>query len=210
MVKFLLYLLESGMCLSLLYLVYIFFFRQETYFRFNRTYLVSIIFISLLLPFIHFSFHVENINRYENSIRGISKIKNYYEQLIAMTDPDFLERSKIRKSSGFDEMGYYIFTENTENGQALQLKNNSEEPAVQAKSTKKLSIARVLFIAYLFGVVFFISRLLLLFSWIRRTIKNNPAENFKRNKIVYLKENIPPFSFLRYIFINENGLTNEK
>jgi len=210
MVKFLLYLLESGMCLSLLYLVYIFFFRQETYFRFNRTYLVSIIFISLLLPFIHFSFHVENINRYENSIRGISKIKNYYEQLIAMTDPDFLERSKIRKSSGFDEMGYYIFTENTENGQALQLKNNSEEPAVQAKSTKKLSIARVLFIAYLFGVVFFISRLLLLFSWIRKTIKNNPAENFKRNKIVYLKENIPPFSFLRYIFINENGLTNEK
>jgi murein DD-endopeptidase MepM/ murein hydrolase activator NlpD len=54
--NFYLYIIKSSLSLSLLYLVYWIFFRQETHFIFNRIYLLLIIIISIGLPF--FSFFV--------------------------------------------------------------------------------------------------------------------------------------------------------
>lgn len=49
---FLTYLFEASICLLFFYLIYWFFFKQETYFRLNRTYLISTIVLSLLIPVI--------------------------------------------------------------------------------------------------------------------------------------------------------------
>ena len=53
MITFLIYLFESGICMLILYLVYWFFLRRETYFTFNRFYLVGSVFLVLLVPLIH-------------------------------------------------------------------------------------------------------------------------------------------------------------
>ncbi|MFW6257176.1 MAG: TonB family protein [Prolixibacteraceae bacterium] len=48
------FLLESGVSLALLSLIYILFLRNETYFRFNRVFLLISVAFSVLLPFLHF------------------------------------------------------------------------------------------------------------------------------------------------------------
>jgi len=51
---------ESGICLALLYAMYWLFLRKETYFRFNRFYLLSTIIVACILPLV-------NIGLFENS-----------------------------------------------------------------------------------------------------------------------------------------------
>ena len=41
MVRFMIYLLETGICLSLFFLAYWLFLRKETYFNFNHSLLIS-------------------------------------------------------------------------------------------------------------------------------------------------------------------------
>jgi TonB family protein len=48
--SFILYLLESASCISLLYAIYWFFLRRETFFQMNRFYLLSMILFSVLFP----------------------------------------------------------------------------------------------------------------------------------------------------------------
>src|SRR5664279_2951225 len=51
------FMLESGISLTLFTLVYLLFLRKETFFVLNRIYLLASVFISILLPFIHFQFN---------------------------------------------------------------------------------------------------------------------------------------------------------
>jgi len=53
MISFLLYLVESGICLGLLYLIYRIFLSNETFFRTNRLYLLFSIPISFIIPLIN-------------------------------------------------------------------------------------------------------------------------------------------------------------
>ncbi len=49
------YLVKSVICISLLFVVYWFLFRKDTFFRMNRIYLVSMVIFSILLPLFSFS-----------------------------------------------------------------------------------------------------------------------------------------------------------
>ena len=53
MISFLLYLVESGICLGLLYLIYTIFLRKETFFKTNRLYLLFSIPISFIIPLLN-------------------------------------------------------------------------------------------------------------------------------------------------------------
>lgn len=53
MISFLLYLVESGVCLGLLYLIYTFFLSKETFFKTNRLYLLFSIPISFIIPLLN-------------------------------------------------------------------------------------------------------------------------------------------------------------
>ena len=46
----LLYILESGICLTVFFLLYQVFLKKETYYRLNRAYLLFALFFSLLAP----------------------------------------------------------------------------------------------------------------------------------------------------------------
>lgn len=53
--QFLHYLLQSSVCVAVLYMVYWLFLRKETFFTINRLYLVSVALLSLLIPLIKFN-----------------------------------------------------------------------------------------------------------------------------------------------------------
>lgn len=53
MSDYLFYLLETGFCLALSYLVYWVFLRKETFFTFNRLFLLSTVPLSFIIPLIH-------------------------------------------------------------------------------------------------------------------------------------------------------------
>ncbi len=83
------YLFETGICLSLLYLAYWLFLRKETYFNFNRIFLVGSIALTLAVPLLHLNFLIPHGSSLEDPALGIIKFQQYYEEMIRMIDADF-------------------------------------------------------------------------------------------------------------------------
>ena len=209
MIKFLLYLFESGLCLTLLILVYFFFLRKETYFRFNRAYLISIMMLSFLIPFMHIHINVNDTKKYESALNGIGKFRNYYEQLIAMSDPDYYPYNKQHKTLKFEETGV---------GETVGLKydKNTINPALTFEAADQnlnkpgISLTTLIFILYLFGVLILLTRIILLFRWIYITTKTHPKEKWHGINIIKLDKNLPPFSFINYVFLNKDLSSKNK
>lgn len=58
MKEFLLYLLQAAICLSFFALVYLLFLRKQTFYLFNRIFLLGGLLIAFILPFIQLSYDV--------------------------------------------------------------------------------------------------------------------------------------------------------
>ncbi len=86
MVRFMIYLLETGICLSLLYLAYWLFLRKETYFNFNRLFLVGSILLALAVPVLHLSINIQLGSSLERPARGVLKFRQGYGELIRYID----------------------------------------------------------------------------------------------------------------------------
>jgi BlaR1 peptidase M56 len=197
MVKFLLYLFESGLCLSILFMVYLFFFRKETFFRFNRWYLVFTMLLSIAIPFVHLNLNISNTQKFENTFHEIGKFRSYYEQLIAMTDPGYLQNHKKYNNSGFEDFENSIpNTLKQDNELQGSVLNTAQDKFNIFKTTKGFSVAKLSF------------RIIILFQWIYKTIFTNPITHINGIRVINVKENLPPFSFLGYVFVN-NKIMNE-
>jgi len=71
---FIVFIYESGICLAVLFVMYWLFLKRETYFRFNRFYLLSILVVAFVLPLV-------NLGVFENStessaLSGISSFSD--------------------------------------------------------------------------------------------------------------------------------------
>ena len=77
---FLQYLLEANFCLLLLFAVYYLFFRKETYFQFNRGYLLVAPLLSLLLPFIHIEPAALTVTQSDSSLGFVPATIQYAQQ----------------------------------------------------------------------------------------------------------------------------------
>lgn len=208
MVKFLLYLFESGLCLSIFLLAYFLFFRKETYFRFNRLYLLSIMFISLLVPFMHLNISISSTQRYEHAINNIGKFRTYYEELIAMTDPEFYN-AQHNIDNGFNE---FNLTSDLQKKEVKTIDNYELKPTDQfeEKNSKlNLSLASIIFIVYLLGVLIFLGRIIILFHWLFRTIRKHKVHQMNGVQVIYMDDKLPPFSFLGYVFLNKELINNQ-
>lgn len=205
MVAFLLYLLESTLCLSILFGVYLLFFRKETFFEFNRAYLLGIMLFALVIPVIHVSVSWKKVEAFESSVLEIQHFKSYYSAIVALTDPDF--RFPVNQSS-FAE----AFEELPDNGGATtdSYQNSTagsniitSELSTNPKNTKRIfKWINIIRLIYLTGIALFFFRLVGLFFWLIKTIRNNPCIRQNRFRIVQLQEEIPPFSFFGYVFVN--------
>jgi hypothetical protein len=79
MIRYFLYLLEASICLSLFYLVYWFFIKDDTFHRLKRYYLLISVIISLVIPVLPASYLTKNI---EKSILPLKTetLRNLYSQ----------------------------------------------------------------------------------------------------------------------------------
>ena len=99
------YLLETGICLSLLYLAYWLFLRKETYFNFNRIFLVGSIALSLLVPSLHLNIIVPRGSTMEHTATGIEKARDSYEEMIRLINADFGTEPGARHMAGGGDRG---------------------------------------------------------------------------------------------------------
>ena len=89
--NFLIYLAESGISLSLFFAVYWFLLRKDTFFSFNRFFLLLSIPISLLIPFLDFSFlgiHLFKFHSASGNLSGFEQVTS--EQIQSFDLLDFL------------------------------------------------------------------------------------------------------------------------
>lgn len=205
MIQFLTYLFESGLCLTILFLVYFLFLRMETYFTFNRIYLLSVLVFSLFLPLIHLNFSLSESPLLQKQAEEIKEFRNYYERLISLTDPDysnsFTITSQKNRINEFEDSTLSYTRQNQPLPNYISDENNSKI------KTGNFNWARLLLTIYLSGILFFAVRLISLFRWINRIIKKYGSTVDYDFKMVKMDEEVPPFSFFRFVFLNKETIS---
>ncbi|WP_439184682.1 M56 family metallopeptidase [Carboxylicivirga taeanensis] len=192
MTRFLIYLFESGLCLSLFYGGYILFFRKETYFTFNRIYLMLSMVLALILPLTSVQFSFDSADYLGTTLSKITEFRNYYEELILMTEP------------AFQVGGRDVVNGSDATVQQPILHNTGGEGSLS------LSWSSFIFYVYIGGLLFFTIRLLVLMFNIYRIIRRNRVIDYKGLSVVLINEDVPSFSFLKWVFINKEALQSEE
>ncbi len=201
MARFVIYLFETGACLGLLYLAYWLFLRKETYFNFNRLFLVGSIILALVLPLVHLNFMIRQQGPLEDSATGVLKFRNYYQELIGMLDADYGSEPDLRHSpgtqagAGVSDAEMAGFGEGSAPGFAV-----AEEPGMHFPSV-------MLLLVYLTGVAWFLVRFIYLLIRLFMLARRYGHTNLSGFRLVNMNEDISPFSFFRYLYINIGALT---
>jgi biopolymer transport protein ExbD len=210
MVRFLIYLLETGICLTLFYLAYWLFLRKETYFNFNRLFLVGSIILALAVPLLHISIIVPQGSSFEPSARGVLQFRHGYQEWIRYLDADFGTEPGSRHSTGGGSIG-----DGVEEGSILPAgSGHMREPYENQKGNgrsrtrRDYSISGIFFIIYISGVVYFFARFVYLVIRLYLLAKRNRVTRQDGFRMVEIDEEISPFSFFRFLFIH-NGSFND-
>jgi len=206
--NFLLYLIESGMCLTLLYLVYVFFFRKETYFTFNRFYLIIILIASSIIPIIHINVAVSEKDDIEKTFQDIGKFRSYYTDFIGFADSEIgISRYRKYEIATFEENDFQS-QKPTETGSNLTSDKgiNQSEQSAANMANFDFNILKAIIVVYLLGVLFFFVRLIILLFWLAKTVRRNVKDVRKEYKLVLLEKEIPPFSFFKYVFVSKDAM----
>ncbi|MEP5611930.1 MAG: M56 family metallopeptidase [Cyclobacteriaceae bacterium] len=176
MIRFSIYLLEASVLLAVFYLLYVLILKKETFFNLNRFFLLGILCLSILFPFLSFDLEPPTI-AVERSIEEISKFRmSYYEAMSAWeydikdsVEPAFTNRTFLDVNSS-DWKNYAL---------------------------------KALIALYAIGVIVCLSRIFWGLRWIRRMIITYPTEKMGKIKLVRVPHAIAPFSFLNYVFIHD-------
>ena len=213
MVRFMIYLLETGICLSLLSLAYWLFLRKETYFNFNRMFLVGSILLALGVPLLHLSISIPLGSSLERPARGVLKFRQGYGELIRYIDADFgtepgSKHTAEGSASGvfMDEGGVFP----TGNRHANVKLYESATDRVDARTGPHFSISGILFLIYIGGVLYFFARFVYLVIRLYLLAKRNRVSRQDGFRMVEIEEEISPFSFFRFLFINNGSFTNSE
>ncbi len=195
------YLFETGICLSLLYLAYWLFLSRETYFNFNRIFLVGSIALALLVPSLHPDIMIAGGGSMEQTVMGISRFQDGYEEMIRMINADFGTEPGVRHSVGGRDHGDQILAE----GGVIP---SRAEHGVQ--SGTNISWSRILLMLYICGVGYFLARFLYLVIRLFLLAKRNRVIRQDGFRMVEIEEQISPFSFFRFLYINHGSLDDSE
>ncbi|HKZ38812.1 MAG TPA: M56 family metallopeptidase [Chryseolinea sp.] len=178
MAKLIMYLLESSVVLTLFYLLYFSILRKETFFSFNRFFLLVIVSVSLLLPLLDFDFKYANIDVVAGPLDKISSFRTASYETIVLWE---FENSALTSA----------------NTTALATK-----PIVFASDCIKVLFIALLLL-YAIGIVVCLSRLGWTLRWILKMINKHPQQKFGSVKVIKVPNPTAPFSFLKYVFIHD-------
>jgi len=209
MVRFMIYLLETGICLSLLYLAYWLFLRRETYFNFNRIFLVGSIFLALAVPLLHISISIPQGGSLEPTARGVLQFRHGYEEWIRYINADFGTEPGSRNSIDGGNNGADMEGGILPRGSRYE-KNQGEGDNYngETRSGWSFSVSEILFIIYISGVFYFFARFVYLVIRLYLLAKRNGVIRQDGFRMVEIEEVISPFSFFRLLFIH-NGSFND-
>ncbi len=165
--EFGIFLYESGISLSVLYVFYWFLLRKETYFSLNRIILISTLLLALIIPFIRITI------------------------------------------TGHAEQGSIIYIFDRFIMDPLVVSPETE----QANKIQSISLIQIIYFIYFAGVIFFCLKFFVQFFQIFKLVKKYGTRKLFGYKIVPIDNNLSPFSFFNFIFINpdkieENELKN--
>jgi len=159
------FIVESGVSLALLSVIYVLFLRKETFFKINRWFLLGSVLFSVVLPIL--KFRVFNPKPAMLAEVTVTPYRNLLEA-ITVYSHDF---------------------------------SGSVETAVITTN--------LLIYFYLAGVVFFFGRFLFRIIQILLIIRRNELRFTDGFKMVILKKEMSPFSFLNYVFVSQSLLQNK-
>ncbi len=214
MVHFMIYLLETGICLSLLYLAYWLFLRKETFFNFNRTFLVGSILLALAVPALHLSITISLGSTMESPARSVLKFRQSYGELIRYIDADFGTEPGSKHSAesgssggGTDEGG--LIPTGRRHGNSEDVSQLQDDRA-DARLWPNISISVLLFLIYIGGVLYFFARFIYLVIRLYLLAKRNRVSRQDGFRMVEIEEEISPFSFFRFLFINYGSFSDSE
>lgn len=159
------FIIESGVSLALLSVIYVLFLRKETFFKINRWFLLGSVLFSVVLPIL--KFRVFNPKPVMLSEVTVTPYRNLLEAITVY-------------SHGFSGI----------------------------VETAIISTDLLIYI-YLAGVVFFFGRFLFRIIQILLIIRRNELQFADGFKMVILKNEMSPFSFLNYVFVSQSLLQNK-
>lgn len=155
------YIYESGISMAALYGIYWVFFRNETYFRFNRFYLLGTIMLACLIPMGNFK------------ITGLYSDQSPLDVLAGMGDPVRLQEVMVPEGS-------------------------------ITGSSLLQSWRMIPLLVYLLGFALLFARFSYGILRILKLRKSGEKIRAKGYSIIYIDNNLPPFSFFRNIFLDRS------
>ncbi len=214
MAPFIIYLLETGICLSLLYLAYWVFLRKETYFNFNRLFLVGSIVLALAVPLLHLSISITQGSSLESPALGVLKFRQSYGEFIRYMDADFGTEPGLRHTSGRTGSGERtnekgLIPTGTRHGNSEVLSELQVDTG-DTSGLLKISLSDILIIIYIGGVVYFFVRFVYLVIRLYLLAKRNRVSRQDGFRMVEIEEEISPFSFFRFLFINYGSFNDSE
>lgn len=158
---------ESGVCMAVLVGMYWIFMQRETYFRFNRMYLLGTVLFACIIP-------LGNLN-------------------------PFVITTKTSTFNAITSMGLAI---------------RIPEVTITNGSTKAFSLSNnwhhLVIVVYLLGVLLLLARIILGIIRINGLKKNGRRMDHDGYSVVYIKQQLSPFSFFKTIFINESLMNSSE
>ena len=178
-----LYLFESSGILIVLYLLYRALLSKETFFSFNRFFLLAILAISVLLPLLRVDVPSLKDSVVEAPLEKLTDIRtSYYDALATWS---------------YDAANGVSPKEIAPNG-----------PGEERAKNQRLLIVVVLAI-YGTGVVVLLLRLIGSYRWIRRLKRSNRQEIVHGLTVVRVPRPIAPFSFWNTVFVGKDVIHQE-
>jgi len=209
MPAFLLYLFETVLCLSLLYTAYWLFLRKETFFSFNRLFLIGSLLLALLVPLLHINFLIPGDSLLEGPAKSIVSFRSYYTDIIRQTNADFgKEPGKTYSSPGWNGPGQKSLVPADPEWGTLPRETLTNRISPQKNgANKNVSYARLFLVLYICGVLYFLIRFIYLVVRLFLLAARNGIKKQDGFRMVEIDEDISPFSFFRFLFINPSSFS---
>ncbi len=194
--NFIIYSIETAICLTLFYLVYWVFLKNETFFKLNRFYLLFSVLISLLMPLLNINM---SINTWQDSFLAkhlVLPIEQYEENINHnIYHKYFPKRNRMltHRNSADNVKEIESTTEQTVPLQSLQ----------ETDSNKNINWLKIILMVYFVGASFFLVRFLANFVWIFRYVLKYKPQQISGMKVIRFEKNSSPFSFLNHVFISQ-------
>ena len=191
-----LYFTKAILCALFFLFVYMILFERENMHRFKRHYLLFSLAFSFAIPLVALDITVPQLNEEANRFYAESKMNKYIpEQIVHLISQLYSESNTIV----------------LESGSATLLASTTVEGNISSVSLKENAFPDyalmliVLYITVSFALFLRLSRNLLRLLYSAKTGRQIIHNN--RN-IILIKENLAPFSFGKYIYINEDDYKN--